>query len=464
MYYIPSAPVLKMPQTPSLFRFYSYGGFLCDRTFSLLNRSTVTSYLADIPPRLIVGTIPESDDYAPQFLNADRYDVDETLDTSSCPQSSLRDGGGLVIPVPPAMDLCLKSGDGSLLVRMGLVPSSSQESGVDAASRRTSEEDMEAEVFRNTSFDGTEWHERSLYTQGEGPCDQSLYLEPHLDTQPCPSCTSSFSESLSSASVMLLADTSASSSAFFRDMLASSSPSKKTGAKNFPVLNSVTAISFFPLSMQSPYAARFNLAADDTLIEETRLSGTQDFKDDIFSSTIPPDEQHSFELDFPMLPSPNDAAEFLAEAFAFMPYADSVSNSINLSHDLEPSGSSLHTSATYFASSSSEQSFAVPILSSMEDLLQISLDIPDLPFDSSFSSIHSLCQLPTCASADDLSRVQLPVSCEGEDDDDAFEPLPPNTTSPFQLAYPFKLECFKHVIDHCAYLFCTFCLYLTSFI
>jgi hypothetical protein len=82
----------------------------------------------------------------------------------------------------------------------------------------------------------------------------------------------------------------------------------------------------------------------------------------------------------------------------------------------------------------------LPILSSMEDLLQISLDIPDLPFGSSFSSIHSLCQLPACAFTDDLSRVQLPVSCEADDDDDAFEPLPHNTASPFQLANPFKLS------------------------
>jgi hypothetical protein len=39
----------------------------------------------------------------------------------------------------------------------------------------------------------------------------------------------------------------------------------------------------------------------------------------------------------------------------------------------------------------------------MEDLLHISLNIPDLFFSSAFSSIHLLCQLPTCASTDDLA-------------------------------------------------------------
>ena len=70
MYYIPSAPILKAPQRPSLLRVYSYGAFLCDRcayifvlsrqvymlrdnyrTLSPLSHSTPTSYLANIPPR-----------------------------------------------------------------------------------------------------------------------------------------------------------------------------------------------------------------------------------------------------------------------------------------------------------------------------------------------------------------------------------------------------------------------------
>jgi hypothetical protein len=72
--------------------------------------------------------------------------------------------------------------------------------------------------------------------------------------------------------------------------------------------------------MQTPYASRLDHADDDTLVEEARLSGTQDSNYNTFSSTMAPDTQHSFELDFPTLPSPNDAAaEFLAETFAFMP-------------------------------------------------------------------------------------------------------------------------------------------------
>jgi hypothetical protein len=88
------------------------------------------------------------------------------------------------------------------------------------------------------------------------------------------------------------------------------------------------------------YAARIDHADDDTLTDEARLFGTQDFQYDIFSSTMPPNAQHSFELDIPMLPSPNDPTELLAETFTFMPnvalpeaeetYADSVSQSINL--------------------------------------------------------------------------------------------------------------------------------------
>jgi hypothetical protein len=91
------------------------------------------------------------------------------MDTSGCPHNSPVDGGGLVIPVPPAMDLCVKAGDNFLLVRMGLVPSASQESVADTPFRGRSDQDMEVEVFRNTSFDGTDWHERSLYLQDEGP-------------------------------------------------------------------------------------------------------------------------------------------------------------------------------------------------------------------------------------------------------------------------------------------------------
>ena len=113
----------------------------------------------------MVTTLSDRDKCISQLLVCvDSFE--ESLDTSECRLNSSIDGVGLLLPLPSWGNLCIKPGDDSLLVRMGLVPGISQDSVADAAA--SGDEDLEIEVLRNTSFDATEWHKTSLQTRDEG--------------------------------------------------------------------------------------------------------------------------------------------------------------------------------------------------------------------------------------------------------------------------------------------------------
>ena len=273
-----------------------------------------------------------------------------------------------------------------------------------------------------------------------------------------PSCTISRSRNFVSTPDIFSADASisASASSFFEALLASSSFSNLSDAECLPPLNPDTS-ALFPFPVPISRAASFDSAIDDSQLIGMDLSSTQDLDYNIslqFLSAVPPGAQLSFELDFPLLPSPSDAAEFIAESFG-LPAAEEVPSystgpSFKILLDTELSSQSSHVNTISLASFSSAQSFMIPALSSMENLMHISLDSSALFIDSSsfssVSSIRSLCQLPTCASVDDLMRIQ-PSACyemeadNNDDDDDAFGPLPPGIPSPFHVSD--RLNAFK---------------------
>ena len=315
----------------------------------------------------------------------------------------------------------------------------------------------ETKGFKTSLGEHSSWYWKLYYLlllqSGDPP-----FSEPRLDNQTWPSFYAfSYPEHLSLIPQIPLGDTDffASPSSFFGEIQASSS-SPNTFDKNTPSRSDGTIFNF---SFQSPRVASSSPALDGSQMQGEQQIDTQDLNYDIsleFSSAIPFDGQFSFELDFPLLPSPSDAAGFFAESFAPPSNIalseteetppETISQNLTVSLDAEElSGSSPHTSVMSLTSISSTQSTIMPTFVSMESLIHISLDIPDLSSGPSFPSIFSLCQLLPCPSSDDLVRIQLPSWCETEDDVDAFAPLPPDTTSPFCL--PSRLGCFKNFMD-----------------
>jgi hypothetical protein len=204
MYYIPSAPIPKVPQTPSLLRVISYGAFLCDRyaydfivcmlrcmmlkvkqdtlssepfawdkvlgwyasAVGLLLWIIQTQFQSNyIYYRLVVATLSECDQGAAQLIvRVDRHD--ELSDASDCLRDSPASEGDLAISISSQWGSL--TGNDSLLVRVGLAPGISQDSGADiSVPARDDSLEIEVARTRNASVDAMVYTEISLHTQEE---------------------------------------------------------------------------------------------------------------------------------------------------------------------------------------------------------------------------------------------------------------------------------------------------------
>ncbi|KAF8589946.1 hypothetical protein K439DRAFT_232614 [Ramaria rubella] len=385
MYYIPSAPTLETLQTPSVLRVHTYGAFLCDRPLSLLNSQSF--YLSQVPPRLIISTLSN--------VRMDRYNTSfNAPDTPSKERTC-----SLTSAMPSWTNLNVNPGDNSMLIGLGLVPSISRDSeiGVELISGDYSD-DLEVEVARNTTFDVSKWQETSIQI-----VDENIYdIIPNRSDRSVPPARVNdglhhiFPESRSSFSQLLLTETNllASSSSFFGGMLAaSSSPNMGDIDDGAPCDSNEVAFSI-PVNTQ-------RLSATNSEIDAFQHSDDAGY--DVSLELFPElslNEQFSFEFDFPLLPSDSDAAEFIADSLTLLQQITYPAEGPTLIKGHLPHNMHFDNPSAF---SSSTVSFVIPAFSSMEDLLGVTLDIPDVSVGSPFSSMQSLCSVPTLSSVDDLT-------------------------------------------------------------